>query len=87
MGEEGGAGSGAAQVTVNFDIDSLNNKLDEVVKSLSKDNKAIIRDCVIRLFANTNFDNNSKSPYQIASDCVSRAVILAQVLKNENLID
>ena len=87
MGEESGGGAGAAQVTVNFDIDSLNNKLDDVIKSLSKDNKAIIRDCTIRLFANTNFDNNSKSPYQIAGDCVNRALILAQVLKKENLID
>ena len=79
--------AGAAQVTVNFDLDSLNNKLDDVVKSLSKDNKAIIRDCAITLFTNTNFDNNSKNPHQIAGDCVNRALILAQVLKNENLID
>jgi hypothetical protein len=83
MGEEL---DNVANVTVNFDIDSLNNKLDEIKKTLSNDSKAIIRDCAITLYTNTNFDNNTLSPIVIAKKCVERALIMANELKNQNLL-
>lgn len=86
MGEETTGGGGAAQVTINFDINSLNNKLDDLIKSLTPDNKKIIRDCALTLYTNTNFESSNKSPIFIAKDCVDRALILAKELQNRNLL-
>ena len=86
MGEEITGGGAATQVTVNFDIDSLNDKLDDLIKSLTPDNKKIIRDCALTLYTNTNFESSSKSPIIIAKECVDRALILAKELQNRNLL-
>jgi hypothetical protein len=83
MGEEGGA----TNVSVNFDISSLNNKLDEIKQTLSSDTKAIVRDCAITLFTNTNFYNNDESPIAIAKKCIDRALIIAKELQSQNLLD
>ena len=80
MADTGGGG-------VNIDTSGIVSSLNKVAEALTPANKTIIRDCAIRLFSNTNFDNNSKSPIQIAKDCVSRALILAKEMQSQGLLE
>lgn len=85
MGEEATGGL-APQVTVNFDIDKLSNKIDELSKILSGDKNTVIKDIAIKLYANTNFESVGKSPYQVAQDAVGKAQTLVSVFESNNLL-
>ena len=77
----------SGQTTVNIDLSIVNDKLSEITNLLSTDNKAIIRDCALTLYTNTNFYNNEDSPIKIAKDCVARALIIAKELQSQGLLD
>lgn len=81
MGEEAG------ETVINIDLSKVENKLEEISKSLTSDTKKIVRDCAITLFTNINFENINESPIQIAKNCIMRALILAKELKEQNLLD
>jgi len=83
MGEEA---AGLGSVTVNFDINALNSKLDEIIGALSGDEKTLVKQCAMQLYANTNFDMSDKSPIQIARACIDRAIIIVNELKNQKII-
>ena len=79
MGEDG--------VVVNIDLSTINQKLEEINKSLSVDTKNLIKNCAVTLFTNTNFDVIDRSPVQVAKDCIARALIMAKELQNQGIIE
>jgi len=80
-----GGGSSAAPV-INIDFKEINSYLEGISNAIKPNNKAIIRNCALTLFTNTNFDSSSKSPMQIAKECVARAIIIANELESKNLL-
>lgn len=87
MDEEINDGSAVAPVVNNnIDFSEVNTYLEGISTALTPTNKTIIRNCALTLFANTIFDNNRKSPIQIAKECVDRAFIIANELESRNLL-
>lgn len=89
MEEAGGAGAGGA--VVNIDLTGVENKLDTMaatfdtmVATMSMNEKRLTREIAAQIFANTSFDTGT-SPYQIASNSISRAMVLVDALKSKNL--
>ena len=85
MGEEIESGV-VPIVNNNIDFSAVNDHLEEISNALTPSNKTIIRNCALTLYANTNFDNNVKSPVHIAKECIDRALIIANELKDRNLL-
>ena len=54
--------------------------------SFNKSDKQLIRDCAITLYTNANFDQTEKSNFQIARECIDRAVIIVSELKKSKVI-
>lgn len=72
-------GGGAAS-TAGTDMTETNAKLEEIVKALTGDEKKLIQDIAIQLYANSDFDRSGKSAQQIANAAIERAMILASKL-------
>jgi hypothetical protein len=85
-GAGGGAAAGATVVN-NIDFTEVNEQLKKIAESLTQSSKAIIRDCAITLYTNTNFSATGASPIQVAKQCIANALILAKELQNQNLLD
>lgn len=71
----------------NENLSNINECLSKISNSLSITNKKIIRDCALNLYYRSNFENNLKSPIQIANECITRAFVLVKELENNNLLD
>lgn len=71
----------------NENLNNINECLSGISNSLSITNKKIIRDCALNLYYYSNFENNSKSPIQIANECITRAFVIVKELENNNLLD
>ena len=76
----GGGGGGT-------DMTETNAKLEEIAKALSGDEKTIVKDLAIRLFANTEFNISGISAQQAANNAVERALILVSKLKQYKYIE
>ena len=72
MADTAEGGGGAAPV-VNIDVSGIE-------KALTRDEKYLLQDIAIRLFANSEFDKSGKSAQQLANDAVERARILLSKL-------
>lgn len=70
MAEESSGG------TVVIDMSPVN----EIAQILKGDNKKIIQEIAIRLYANSEFDRSGKSAAQLADAAIERAAILANKL-------
>ncbi len=66
-------GGGAVAPVVNIDVSGIE-------KALTRDEKYLLQDIAIRLFANSEFDKSGKSAQQLANDAVERARILLSKL-------
>ena len=75
--EEDVGGGGAV---VNIDLTEVSQKLDEIVKALAEDNKNLVKEIAIRLYANSEFDRSGKSAAQLADAAIERAKILVTKL-------
>lgn len=75
MGEDTGAGT-----TVNIDLSGTEEALKKIADALSGDEKTLLKDIAIRLYANSEFDKSGKSAQQLANDAVERAMILMSKL-------
>lgn len=73
MADEAGGGGGAV---VNIDM----SPVSEIAQILKGDNKKIIQDIAIKLYANSEFDKSGKSAAQLADAAIERAAILANKL-------
>ena len=62
MGEDAGGGG----AVVNIDLTEVSQKLDEISQTLKGDNKKVIQDIAIRLYANSEFERSGKSAAQLA---------------------
>ena len=83
MGEEEGAVAGGA---VSIDLSTVESELKNLNQVLSGDEKTMIKNIAINLYCNVNFDEANKSAYQIANDAISRAIILVDSFKKNNII-
>ena len=75
MGEEAGAGA-----VVNIDLSGTEAALSKIADTLSGDEKKMLKDIAIRLYANSDFDHTSKSASQLADIAIERAMILISKL-------
>ena len=76
MGEDAGGGG----TVVNIDLTEVSQKLDEISQTLKGDNKKVIQDIAIRLYANSEFERSGKSAAQLADAAIEHATILAKKL-------
>ena len=58
----------------------VNIDVSGIEKALTRDEKYLLQDIAIRLFANSEFDKSGKSAQQLANDAVERARILLSKL-------
>lgn len=58
-----------------------------MVKTLSRTNKQLVRDCAMALFTSSSIDENNTSVFQVAKKCVDRAVVFVSELKKQKIID
>ena len=67
------------------------NQLNEIIKSLKKqksyltDKTLFFRECLLRLYANIEFDHNAKNNRIIMKDCISRAKQLTNEVFNTKI--
>jgi hypothetical protein len=66
--------------TVNIDLSGTENALNKIVETLSGDEKTMLKEIAIRLYANSDFEHTSKSAAQLADVAIERAMILASKL-------
>lgn len=74
------ATSGGAIGAAGTDMTETNAKLEEIAKALTGDEKKLVQDIAIKLYANSDFDRSGKSAQQIASTAIERAMILVSKL-------
>ena len=75
MGEDAAAGA-----VVNIDLSGTEAALSKIADALSGDEKKMLKDIAIRLYANSEFDKSGKSAQQLANDAIERAMILISKL-------
>lgn len=67
----------------NITIPDYSSELKQIIEELKSqknylnDKTLYFRECVLRLYSNTEFDNNKKNQKLIMEDCIKRAKILA----------
>ena len=70
---------GAAAPVVNIDLSGTEEALTKIADALSGDEKTLVKDIAIKLYANSKFDEG-KSAQQLAIDAIERALILISKL-------
>lgn len=67
----------------NITMPDYSSELKQIIEELKSqknylnDKTLYFRECVLRLYSNTEFDNNKKNQKLIMEDCIKRAKILA----------
>ena len=75
-----------SQVTSN-DIVLLKDELCSTINKLTPTKNSILIDIAIKIFANTNFNTNSRSIRMIVKDCISYAKLFVEELEKDGLIE
>ena len=70
---------GATAPVVNIDLSGTEEALTKIADALSGDEKTLIKDIAIKLYANSKFDEG-KSAQQLANDAIERALVLISKL-------
>lgn len=76
----------AAIGTIFAGVQDIQAQTNKIINDEFNSHNSIIRKCAITMFTNTNFDLTDKTPFQIAKECINRAVIIVNELKNQKII-